>query len=153
MTFRTMKTAAAAAVLASALTVSGANGVLADSGSTEIGLTYVWTAKAGMGEQLVQTYNAVGSVLEAGEPGLLKYEISVSEKGDQIIIHEVFKDNEALAFHLQGTAAKYFPQISEIATPGPFIFRGDVADELKAAAYGMNMGAIFSTEWNGFERQ
>ena len=148
-----MKTAAAAAVLASALTVSGANGVLADSGSTEIGLTYVWTAKAGMGEQLVQTYNAVGSVLEAGEPGLLKYEISVSEKGDQIIIHEVFKDNEALAFHLQGTAAKYFRQISEIATPGPFIFRGDVADELKAAAYGMNMGAIFSTEWKGFERQ
>ena len=152
MTFRTMKTAAAATVLASVLTVSGTTGVLADSGSTEIGLTYVWTAKAGMGEQLVQTYNAVGGVLEAGEPGLLKYEISVSEKGDQIIIHEVFKDNEALAFHLQGTAAKYFPQISEIATPGPFIFRGNVADELKAAAYGMNMGAIFSTEWNGFER-
>lgn len=153
MTYRTIKNAAATAVLAGALTVSGVTGVLAGSGSTEIELTYVWTAKAGMEEQLVQTYNAVGEVLKAGEPGLLKYEISVSEKGNQIIIHEVFENNKALAFHLQGTAAKYFPQISEFATPGPFIFRGNVADELKAAAYGMNMGAIFSTEWDGFERK
>lgn len=138
------------AFVAIALTIAGTTTALA--GSTEIDLTYVWTAKDGMGERLVQTYNAVGEALEAGEPGLLKYEMSVSENGDQIIIHEVFEDNEALAFHLRGTAAKYFPQISEFATPGPFIFRGDVAIELKAAAYGMNMGAIFSTDWNGFER-
>lgn len=152
MTYQNLKKAAATAMVAGTLALTGAASTIADTKSTEIELTYVWTAKAGMGEQLVQTYNAVGDVLEAGEPGLLKYEISVSEKGDQIIIYEVFEDNEALAFHLQGTAAKYFPQISQIATPGPFIFRGDVADELKAAAYRMDMGAIFSTDWNGFER-
>lgn len=146
MTYTSIKSALFAGALAIASTTS------ALAVSTEIDLTYVWTAKEGMGERLVQTYNAVGEVLEAGEPGLLKYEMSVSETGNQIIIREVFEDNEALAFHLQGTAAKFFPQISEFATPGPFIFRGDVADELKAAAYGMNMGAIFSTDWNGLER-
>ncbi len=146
MTYASIKSAVIAGVLAIAGTIT------AFAGSSEIDLTYVWTAKDGMGERLVQIYTAVGEVLEAGEPGLLKYEISVSETGNQIIIHEVFEDNEALALHLQGTAAKYFPQLSEFATPGPFIFRGEVADELKAAAYGMNMGAIFSTDWNGFER-
>ncbi|MBO6919277.1 MAG: antibiotic biosynthesis monooxygenase [Rhizobiaceae bacterium] len=153
MNTQTFKKIAASTLLAGVVAITGATSSLAESQTSEIELTYVWTAKAGMETQLIQTYNAVGDVLEAGEPGLLKYEISVSEKGDQIIIYERFEDNEALAFHLQGTAAKYFPQISQIATPGPFIFRGDVAEELKGAAYGMNMGAIFSTEWNGFERK
>ena len=57
-----------------------------------------------------------------------------------------------MAFHLSETAAQFFPQLVEFATPGPFIFRGDVPEELKAAAYGMEMGAIFTGEWSGFER-
>ena len=91
-------------------------------------------------------------MLEANEPGLISYEIAVSETGDQIIIHEVFEDGDALAFHLSETAAVFFPQLVEFATPGPFIFRGDVPEELKAAAYQMNMGAIFTGDWNGFDR-
>ena len=143
---------AAAAIVATAFTLSGVTGTLAEMTSKEIGLTYVWTAHPGKAEQLVQTYEAVGKVLDANEPGLLSYEIAVSERGDQIVIREVFEDSDALAFHLTETAAKFFPQLVEFATPGPFIFRGEVPEHLKAAAYQMNMGAIFTGEWTGFER-
>ena len=146
MNFANLKTTAAAAIIA----VMGAP-TLADN-SSEIALTYVWTAHEGQEERLVATYGAVGEILEANEPGLISYEIAVSETGNQIVIHEVFEDGDALAFHLSETAAQFFPQLVEFATPGPFIFRGDVPDELKAAAYGMNMGAIFTGDWEGFER-
>lgn len=152
-TINRFKTAAASALIIGGLTLTGAAALQASEPASEIDLVYVWTAKPGMESQLVATYDAVGEVLEANEPGLLSYEISVSEKGDQIVIHEVFENNEALAYHLSKTAAQYFPQISQIATPGPFIFRGNVSEELKAAAYQMDMGAIFSTEWTGFSRQ
>ena len=148
MTYDAVKKTAAAALMAASL----ATPALAESANSQIDLTYVWTAHAGMEERLVQTYAAVGDVLEANEPGLLFYEIAVSETGNQIVIHEVFEDSDALAFHLSETAAQFFPQLVEIATPGPFVFRGDVPKELKAAAYGMNMGAIFTGDWNGFER-
>lgn len=119
---------------------------------TDIDLTYVWTAHAGQEERLIATYEAVGNMLEANEPGLKSYEIAISETGNQVIIHEVFENGDALAFHLSETAAAFFPQLVEFATPGPFIFRGDVPEELKAAAYQMNMGAIFTGDWDGFER-
>ena len=147
MTFNTLKTAAAATLAASAMTLA------ALPAQAEIDLTYVWTAHPGKEEQLIATYAAVGEVLEANEPGLLLYEIAISETGNQIIIREVFEDGDALAYHLSETAAAFFPQIVEFATPGPFIFRGEVPEELKAAAYGMNMGAIFTGDWDGFERE
>ena len=147
MTFPNLKLTAAAAIIA----VMGAP-AMAENGS-EIALTYVWTAHEGQEERLVATYGAVGEILEANEPGLISYEIAVSETGNQIVIHEVFEDGDALAFHLTETAAQFFPQLVEFATPGPFIFRGDVPEELKAAAYGMNMGAIFTGDWEGFERE
>ena len=146
MTFAILKLTAAAAMIA----VMGVP-ALADS-SSEITLTYVWTAHEGQEERLVATYGAVGEILEANEPGLISYEIAVSKTGNQIVIHEVFEDRDALAFHLSETAAQFFPQLVEFATPGPFIFRGDVPYELKAAAYEMDMGAIFAGDWDGFER-
>lgn len=146
MTFANLKVTAAAAMFA----MTGAP-AFAEAGS-EIALTYVWTAHEGQEERLVATYGAVGEILEANEPGLISYEIAVSETGNQIVIHEVFENGDALAFHLSETAAQFFPQLVEFATPGPFIFRGDVPEELKAAAYGMNMGAIFTSDWDGFER-
>lgn len=147
MTFANLKLTAAAAIIA----VMGAPS-MAESGS-EIALTYVWTAHEGQEERLVATYGAVGEILEANEPGLISYEIAVSETGKQIVIHEVFEDGDALALHLSETAAQFFPQLVEFATPGPFIFRGDVPDELRAAAYQMEMGAIFTGDWEGFERE
>jgi len=147
MTFANLKTTAAAAIIAAL----GAP-ALADAGA-EIALTYVWTAHEGQEDRLVATYGAVGELLEANEPGLISNEIAVSETGNQIVIHEVFEDGNALAFHLSETAAQFFPQLIEFATPGPFIFRGDVPEELKTAAYQMNMGAIFTGDWDGFERE
>jgi hypothetical protein len=35
-----------------------------------------------------------------------------------------------------GTAAQHFPQLLEIAVPGPFFFCGDVPEQLKQAAIG-----------------
>lgn len=120
--------------------------------TSEIDLTYVWTAHEGQEQRLIVTYEAVGAMLEANEPGLTIYEIAISETGNQIVIHEVFEDSDALAFHLSESAAAFFPQLVEFATPGPFIFRGEVPQELKSAAYQMNMGAIFTEDWTGFER-
>ena len=146
MTLTSLKTTLAAAAIA----ISG-GAAFAETGS-EIDLTYVWTAHEGQEDRLIATYEAVAGVLEANEPGLTLYEIAISETGNQIIIHEVFEDGNALAFHLSETAAAFFPELVQFATPGPFIFRGDVPEELRAAAYGMNMGAIFTGEWTGFER-
>ena len=145
--FNTFLKAISAAVLIATTTAP----VFADA-SSEIDLTYVWTAHEGQEQRLIATYEAVGEMLEANEPGLTFYEIAVSETGNQIVIHEVFEDGDALAFHLSETAAAFFPQLAEFATPGPFIFRGDVPEELRSAAYQMNMGAIFTSDWAGFER-
>lgn len=144
-----LKTLALSMMTAGALTTSAAQ---ADTSSSEIDLTYVWTAHEGQEKRLIETYAAVGQVLEANEPGLLLYEISVSESGNQIVIREVFEDGDALAYHLTETAAQFFPQLVQFANPGPFIFRGDVPEHLRTAAYQMNMGAIFTGEWDGFER-
>lgn len=146
MTLNLFRTIAAAAAFTFATTP-----IVAET-AKEIDLTYVWTAHEGQEERLIATYQAVGEMLEANEPGLVFYEIAVSETGNQIIIHEVFEDGNALAFHLSETAAAFFPQLVEFATPGPFIFRGNVPDELRTAAYQMNMGAIFTGDWTGFER-
>ncbi len=127
-------------------------GTNAHADGDEIDLTYVWTAKPGMSAQLAGAYDAVGEALNANEPGLLKYEISIVNGGEKIVIHEVFENSEALAFHLSGVAAKYFPQLVQIATPGPFIFRGSVPEELQQAANKMNIGAIFTSNWKGFTR-
>ena len=142
MAHTTLKNAVSALALGAA-TLSSLPAV-AEIESSAIDLTYVWTAHEGKEQQLIDTYAMVGDILDANEPGLLSYKIAISESGNQIVIHEVFENNEALAFHLTETAAKFFPQLIEFATPGPFIFDGDVAEELKMAAYGMNMGAIFT---------
>lgn len=82
MTFANLKLTAAAAIIA----VMGAP-AMADNGS-EIARTYVWTAHEGQEERLVATYSAVGEMLQANEPGLISYEIAVSETGNQIVIHD-----------------------------------------------------------------
>ena len=73
------------------------------------------------------------------------------EKG-ALIVNDLFKDGAALGAHLGVTAANHFPKLAEIAVPGPFFFCGNVPEELKQAAIGMNMGAEFSSHAFGFER-
>lgn len=148
----TLKTAALPLVIAAGLVASAATEAPAEMSDTNIDLTYVWTAHPGMEAQLIAAYDAVGDLMLEKEPGVLFYEIAVSETGNQIVIRETFEDGAALGYHLSSTAAQYFPQLTQIATPGPFIFKGDVPEELKMAAYQMDMGAIFTGDWSGFTR-
>lgn len=118
----------------------------------EITVFYKWTAKEGKLDELKAMYEDVYQAMKDSEPGSLKMECYFSDEQNAIIVHDVFKDGNALGFHLMGTAAKHFPQLVEIAVPGPFMFCGDVPEELKQAAIGMNMGAEFGTHAFGFDR-
>lgn len=118
----------------------------------QITVFYKWTAKPGKLGDLKKMYEEVCKSMKENEPDSLKMECYFADDDNAIIVHDLFKDGEALGFHLMGTAAKHFPQLLEIAVPGPFFFCGDVPEQLKQAAIGMNLGAQFSTHAFGFER-
>ena len=121
--------------------------------NNEITVFYKWTAKPGKLDELKAMYEEVFKAMQDNEPDSLKMECYFADEENAIIVHDLFKDGNALGFHLMGTAAKHFPQLVEIATPGPFLFCGDVPEELKQAAIGMNMGAEFGTHAFGFDRK
>lgn len=121
-------------------------------GSQEITVAYKWTAKPGKRDELKAMYNTVLETAKANEPGTYRFDVfEVSDTGDLLVV-DVFRDGAALGQHLGGTAAEFFPLLSEFAVPGPFFFCGDVPEELVQAATGMNMGAVFGTHAFGFTR-
>jgi quinol monooxygenase YgiN len=120
--------------------------------SEEITVVYRWTAKPGKLDELKAIYREVGDQMEANEPGTLRMECYFDDAAEQVIVHDVFANADALGFHLGVTAAQHFPKLAEIAVPGPFFFCGDVPDALRQAAEGMNMGAVFGTHAFGFAR-
>jgi quinol monooxygenase YgiN len=113
---------------------------------------YKWTAKPGKFDELKAIYQQVRKEMEENEPGTLMMQCYYDEEQSALIVNDLFKDGAALGAHLGVTAAGHFPKLAEIAVPGPFFFCGDVPEELKQAAIGMNMGAEFSTHAFGFER-
>lgn len=120
--------------------------------TSEITVVYRWTAKPGKLDELKAIYEQVLEEMESNEPGTLRMECYFADDANQLIVHDVFADGEALGFHLGVTAAQHFPKLAEIAVPGPFFFCGDVPAELRQAAEGMNMGAVFGTHAFGFVR-
>ena len=118
----------------------------------EITVFYKWTAKPGKFDELKAIYKEVCREMEENEPGTLMMQYYFDDEQNALVVHDLFKDGEALGFHLGVTAAGHFPKLVEIAVPGPFFFCGDVPAELKEAAIGMNMGAEFSSLVSGFER-
>lgn len=118
----------------------------------EITVVYRWTAKPGKLDELKAIYEDVLAEMRANEPDALMMECYVSDETNSVIVHDLFKDGAALGVHLGGTAAHHFPKLAEIAVPGPFFFCGDVPAELKQAAEGMNMGAVFGAHAFGFTR-
>ena len=120
--------------------------------TTQITVFYKWTANPGKLDELKVMYEEVCRAMKENEPDSLKMECYSADEENAIIVHDVFKDGDALGLHLMGTAAQHFPQLLEIAVPGPFFFCGNVPEQLKQAAIGMNMGAEFSTHAFGFER-
>ena len=118
----------------------------------EITVFYKWTAKPGKFDELKAIYDQVFQQMDETEPGTLSMQYYYDEAQQALIVNDLFEDGNALGAHLMGTAGQHFPQLVQIATPGPFFFCGNVPEELKQAAIGMNMGAEFSTEVNGFSR-
>ena len=118
----------------------------------EITVVYRWTAKPGKLDELKEIYAEVGREMEENEPGTLRMECYFDDDAEQVIVHDVFANADALGFHLGVTAAGHFGKLGEIAVPGPFFFCGPVPDELRQAAEGMNMGAVFGTHAFGFRR-
>ena len=120
--------------------------------TTEIRVIYKWTAKPGKLNELKTQYRQVMKEMDDIEPDTEKMEVYFNEESETIFIHDVFKDGAALGLHLSGIAAKHMPELSKLADFGPFIFLGDVPEELQKAIKDMNLGPEFASYAFGFER-
>lgn len=118
----------------------------------EITVVYKWTAKTGKAEALKAIYKDVSGQMQETEPNALKVDCYFDESSNVLIVYDLFKDGAALGQHLGTTAAGHFPALLEIAVPGPFLFCGDVPEELKQAALGMGLDATFAPRSFGFNR-
>ena len=117
-----------------------------------ITVVYKWTAKAGKAEELKAIYQDVAQQMQETEPNALQVDCYFDESSDTLIVYDLFKDGAALGQHLGTTAAGHFPQLLAIAVPGPFLFCGEVPEELKQAALGMGLDATFAPRAFGFSR-
>lgn len=118
----------------------------------EIAVVYKWTAKPGKSEALKAIYRDVEKQMKETEPNALKVDCFFDDSTNTLIVYDLFKDGAALGQHLSTTAASHFPALLQIAIPGPFLFCGDVPEELKQAAIGMGLDATFASRAFGFDR-
>ena len=118
----------------------------------EIAVVYKWTANPGKSEELKSIYREVEKQMQETEPNALKVDCYFDESTNVLIVYDLFKDGAALGQHLGTTAAGHFPTLLQIAVPGPFLFCGDVPEELKQAAIGMGLDATFAPRAFGFNR-
>ncbi|MEO0545153.1 MAG: antibiotic biosynthesis monooxygenase [Pseudomonadota bacterium] len=122
---------------------------MADSNITVV---YKWTAKKGMLSALTDIYKGVTDAMEANEPGALDVQVYASEADNALYVRDEFADADALGFHLSQTAAPHFPKLLEVATPGSFLFFGDVPAPMQEAAKQMGLAAEFASHQVGFQR-
>lgn len=118
----------------------------------EVMVVYKWTAKEGKSEALKAIYKEVESQMKSNEPGALKVQCYFDETSSSLIVMDLFSDPHAVGFHLGTTAAGHFENLLEIAIPGEFLFCGSLPEEMKQAATGMGLQAIFAPHAFGFER-
>lgn len=119
----------------------------------EITVVYKWTANPGKAEELKAIYREVEKQMQETEPNALKVDCYFDEGTNVLIVYDLFKDGAALGQHLGVTAAGHFPALLQIAVPGPFLFCGDVPEELKQAAIGMGLDATFAPHIFGHDRR
>lgn len=119
----------------------------------EIMVVYKWTANPGKAEELKTTYQEVSKQMQETEPNALKVTCYFNDATGELMVYDLFKDGAALGQHLGTTAAGHFPSLLQIATPGPFLFCGEVPEELKQAAIGMGLDATFAPASFGFDRE
>jgi quinol monooxygenase YgiN len=120
--------------------------------SNHITVVYKWTAKPGKLDELRAIYAEVTEAMKQNEPDAEAVHCYVSEGENALYVRDEFKDAGSMGFHLSTTAAGHFPQLLEIAVPGPFFFFGDVPQELQQATQQMQLGGEFSTHAFGFDR-
>lgn len=118
----------------------------------EITVVYKWTAQPGKGEELKAIYEQVEQDMKNTEPGALKVDCYYDAEKGTLLVSDLFADANALGQHLGTTAANHFPQLLQIATPGPFLFCGNVPAEMQQAALGMGLDATFAPREFGFAR-
>lgn len=117
-----------------------------------ITVVYKWTAKEGQDEVLQNIYRDVEKNMQANEPGALKVDCYFDKSSHSLVVYDLFEDANALGFHLGTTAAAHFPSLLEVATPGAFLFCGDVPEEMQQAALGMGLDATFAPRQFGFSK-
>ncbi|GAB5532792.1 MAG: hypothetical protein Roseis3KO_45690 [Roseivirga sp.] len=115
-------------------------------------VVYKWTAKEGKSEELKTIYREVESQMKANEPGALTVQCYFDESSSTLVVMDLFADANAVGFHLGTTAAGHFENLLAIAVPGEFLFCGVVPEEMKQAAAGMGLKAIFAPRVFGFDR-
>lgn len=118
----------------------------------EITVVYKWTANPGKAEELKAIYKEVAAQMQQNEPDALKVDCYFDESSNTLIVYDLFKDAAALGLHLGTTAAGHFGDLLQIAVPGPFLFCGDVPEEMQKAALGMGLDATFAPRQFGFAR-
>ena len=118
----------------------------------EITVVYKWTAKPGKGQELKSIYEEVEKQMRDTEPGAMKVDCYFDESTGVLLVADFFKDAAALGQHLGTTAAGHFPALLQIADPGPFLFCGNVPEEMQQAARGMGLNASFAPHAFGFAR-
>ena len=120
--------------------------------NNEVMVVYKWTAKQGHSEDLKGIYREVEQQMKTNEPGALNVQCYFDESSSTLIVMDVFTDANAVGFHLGTTAAGHFNSLLQVATPGEFLFCGDVPEEMKSAALGMGLNATFAPNIFGFKR-
>ena len=118
----------------------------------EVMVVYKWTAKEGKSEELKAIYRKVESQMKSNEPGALNVQCYFEEASSTLVVMDLFSDAGAVGFHLGTTAAGHFESLMQIASPGEFLFCGELPEEMKQAAVGMGLNAIFAPQIFGFER-
>ena len=118
----------------------------------EITVVYKWIANEGKNDALKAIYEDVENQMKENEPGALKVDCYFDETKGELVVYDLFQDSEALGFHLGSTAAAHFPQLLQVAQPGPFLFMGDVPEQLQQAAIGMGLDATFAPKIFGFDK-
>ena len=119
----------------------------------EITVVYKWIAHPGKSEELKGIYRDVEKQMQENEPDALQVNCYFDESSNSLIVYDLFKNSDALGLHLSTTAAGHFPSLLQVATPGPFLFCGQIPEELQQAALGMGLDATFAPQVFGFKRE
>lgn len=119
----------------------------------EITVVYSWTAKEGKSKELINIYKEVEKQMRETEPSALDVQCYFDVAKGKLVVSDVFANADALGFHLGVTAAAHFQQLLEIATPGEFLFCGNVPEQMQQAALGMGLNATSAPKVFGFSRK